>query len=188
MYIESSENIPQKQTSNDINTNTLSNFDPKNEKAFDSTISKINKELNNLACCSGSSELKISDEKKKQYDLMVKKQINNATEKKFEKKRFKFGSKLQEKTPIYNFFDSQTEFESFPKNSIDFRCIVCYNVYKEKISASTNLTSHLKSHNSSADNRLSKWFECWYESREVDRDGKLIKFYFLSLISKLYFY
>jgi hypothetical protein len=62
------------------------------------------------------------------------------------------------KTAIYNFYDSQTSFDRNSEQQIEFICIVCHKIKKEKIGESSNLASHLKDHNLTTDGRLAWWF------------------------------
>jgi hypothetical protein len=67
---------------------------------------------------------------------MLNKDASNGV---FEKKEFKINQKALNKTPIYHFFHSQTEFYKFPEQPIEFTCIVCEKVLKEMLRESTNL-------------------------------------------------
>ncbi|CAF1064481.1 unnamed protein product [Brachionus calyciflorus] len=158
MYFESNEINPQKQVFNRTpsTSKSSSKISTQQTTQTDSIFSTINEEINSLAQKTKSNKKILSEEKKSKYRTTVRNILKNSSEKKFEIKIFKIGDKVVHKTQIYNFFDSQSKFESLPKGSIEFVCIVCYTILNEKLGESSNLTPHLKNHNTLSDNQLNK--------------------------------
>lgn len=84
---------------------------------------------------------------------MIQDGLNN----KFEKKKIKIQNKEIGYSPIFNFFDCQTEFLTKPQNSIDFKCLLCGKVYKAKLGESGNLKKHLEKNHKN----LKNWLETY---------------------------
>ena len=75
--------------------------------------------------------------------------IDDASNNVFKRKEFTCDGKKYPKTPIYNFFECSTEFDTWPEKPIEFTCLVCLKVLTEKLSESSNLTQHLRTHQES---------------------------------------
>ena len=126
--------------------------------SFNATISTINSDLSSSLNRSISNKTILTEKKELEYKNLISKLKKEASENIFNKKEFTIDKKSVYKTAVYNFFDSQTVFDKKPENSIEFICIICHKVKKEKIGESTNLNSHLKDHNTTTDSRLAWWY------------------------------
>ena len=135
---------------------------------FISTIPSINQDLNRSLINNRMNKQKYfpSQEESKKFDLILKNmRQKHSQNQKFDKKEFKINHKLLQKSTIYNFFDSIHEFKIFSQKPIQFVCIVCFSILKEKFSESTNLTSHLRYHATEMDSRLLSWITEWDNSK-----------------------
>ena len=93
--------------------------------------------------------------------------IDDASNNVFKKKDFTCNGKTFSKTPIYNFFDGSTNYDTWPENPIEFTCLVCLKVLREKLGESTYLTQHLRGHQESVKN-ISEWFHLY----DISKDNK----------------
>jgi hypothetical protein len=143
--------------------------------SFNSTISTINSDLSRSLNRSKSIKTIVNEKKEQEYKSLILKLKKEATENIFNKKEFIIDKKSVYKTAVYNFFDSQTLFDKKPENSIEFICIICHKIKKEKIGESTNLNSHLKDHNTTTDSRLAWWYAALEKQKKQSQSRLFFK-------------
>ena len=122
------------------------------------SLKSINDELNSLCKTPKVKKKSVSENQKKENINIITKLVSDSSKNIFERKKFKIGNNIIEKSDIYNFFDSKFEINS-RNEFVEFTCKVCDTICSEKFKLSSNLTSHLKSHNTQKDYTLKEYFE-----------------------------
>ena len=134
-------------------------------------MSSINTELNSLSKSQKTKKRELTESEKNKFDKKLQEIINESKKNLFHKKEFEVDGVTEQKTIVYQFFDSKTEIKH-KEEIIDFCCIVCHGILSEPFNKSSNLTSHLKQHDKETDKRLTIWFENWKNSKvETNNDG-----------------
>jgi len=114
-----------------VNTKTTSpvylESTAKNHALYNNVMTEINNTLSNSV--KSKQQTKKKSDKNQEFTSKLKMLNKDASNGVFEKKEFKINQKALNKTPIYHFFHSQTEFNKFPEQPIEFTCIVCFKKF-----------------------------------------------------------
>jgi len=138
-------------------------------------LSECNNEIDALCKTTGVNKYKPTVADKKQFDIKLKKLINDSNNGLFEKKIYKIANKTEEKTVVHQFFHPLKKIENKDKK-YKCVCIVCNGIVSFTYRISTNLLTHLRLHNrDETDNRLKTWFENWEKSKtSTHKEGNIL--------------
>jgi hypothetical protein len=96
-------------------------------------------------------------------------------------KQFEYGEIRKKYSPILNFYEHDTIFESKPTGKLNFRCLICKTKYRAKIGKSSNLNRHLVQDH--LDNKqLTEWYTKYSEQNTKSKDGSCLDDNMLLLI------
>ena len=166
------------------------NLTDQEKENFSTVINNLNEELQNQCKHSKIKKITISASEQRENDKLVANLISDSQKNIFDKKEFKLNNKKVMKTDIYNFFKSN---KSIKKNDeiVEFQCLVCNTVCSEPFKNSSNLTTHLKLHNTETDKRLKDYFDNKKKSTKklvfLEKNYKLINYLFLLIYFILIF-